>query len=670
MALGNLTLSTTAGVQGRPFQANIIGLTTGRVEVLGDGSPGFSTVNGRVMSDRLPYPVSTVVLREHEPGVGVGYHDTRIDISAAGAPVQEVAPDGTITYSGVGGAPTAKTASASASGAVYTVSRLLGSSSTLALITGTNSNLTLNATTGVISAASAIAVGASQAAIVRETNGSIAVEYPVTIAGVSAGGTPTPTPGPTLSISGTPAAASVNSSDTYTPTISGGTPPYTLSLLSGTLPPGRAVNGSARTVTGTYTTAGTYSHVLRATDSVGATADLNVNLTVSAAGMTDNIIVANRLQYPNDSQSLNSTNTARREHYASPQGAITNLRPQFMWNFLNTGGVTGSGAAASLKHTIEYPEGVFHPTMWAGVRELVTASNANYTADVVISSVTGQPLEIPAGAKFWERTVYISAASKAFPTFAYPASVSTLGVSDGKLAGDFADSGTIPADTTSAISWGMTALKGTVKATGAKAAIIYGDSLSVGQGENATASAKGSVGMMSRKIDEAYPNIVIARGGYYASQMATIIGGTAFPNFIAQLGATHAVVQMGLNDLSLGSRTAAQVMASRKTIHDTTAARITGIAAVHTTITPRVNSTSGNYSSVGDQSPKTDGNMADLTPLNALIRAEALVMDYADAAMSARDSNVFSGPFPPVADGTHMLTPKIVAVAGAVNLPF
>lgn len=424
MALGNLTLSTTAGVQGRPFQANIIGLTTGRVEVLGDGSPGFSTVNGRVMSDRLPYPVSTVVLREHEPGVGVGYRDTRIDISAAGAPVQEVAADGTITYTGVGVAPTAKSASASAAGPVYTVSRLLGSSSTLALITGTNSNLTINATTGVISAASAIAVGASQTAIVREANGSIAVEYPVTIAGVSAGGTPTPTPTP---------------------------------------------------------------------------------------GMTDNIIVANRLQYPNDSQSLSTTNTARREHYASPQGAITNLRPQFMWNFLNSGGVTGSGAAASLKHAIEYPEGVIHPTLWGGTRELTTASNANYTADVVMSSVTGQPLEIPAGAKFWERTVYISAASKAFPSFSYPASVATLGVSDGKIAGDSGDSGTIPADTTSTVSWGMTALKGTVKATGARAAIIYGDSLSVGQGENANASAKGSVGMMSRKIDESYPNIVSVR---------------------------------------------------------------------------------------------------------------------------------------------------------------
>lgn len=83
MALGALTLSVTSGVQGRPFQATINGLTTGQVEVLGDGSPGFSTVNGKVMSHGLPYPVSTVVLREYEPGVGAGFRDSRIDIVAA-----------------------------------------------------------------------------------------------------------------------------------------------------------------------------------------------------------------------------------------------------------------------------------------------------------------------------------------------------------------------------------------------------------------------------------------------------------------------------------------------------------------------------------------------------------------------------------------------------------
>lgn len=82
-----------------------------------------------------------------------------------------------------------------------------------------------------------------------------------------------------LSISGTPAAGMVGSGDTFTPTISGGTPPYSLSVASGALPGGRSIAGLA--VTGSYTTAGSFSYTLRATDSKGATADLPVTLTVA-----------------------------------------------------------------------------------------------------------------------------------------------------------------------------------------------------------------------------------------------------------------------------------------------------------------------------------------------------------------------------------------------------
>jgi hypothetical protein len=83
VALNALTLSITQGVQGRPFVSAINGLTTGRVEVLVDGSPGFSVSNGVLLNSGLPYPTSTVVLREYDPGVGAGFRDSRIDITAA-----------------------------------------------------------------------------------------------------------------------------------------------------------------------------------------------------------------------------------------------------------------------------------------------------------------------------------------------------------------------------------------------------------------------------------------------------------------------------------------------------------------------------------------------------------------------------------------------------------
>lgn len=197
MAFSTLSLSTITGVQGRPYRAVLSGLQAdSRIEIGGDGSPGFSYVNGRFSSEGLPYPVSTLVFDEIRPGEG--RKQWRFDISAAGAPVASVATDGTITYTGAGGgAPTAQAGTASNAGPVYTIARLLGSTSSLSLITGTNSNLTLNATTGVISATAAIAVGASQTAVVSETNGSLRVDYPVVVTGVSATPTPSPTPAPT-----------------------------------------------------------------------------------------------------------------------------------------------------------------------------------------------------------------------------------------------------------------------------------------------------------------------------------------------------------------------------------------------------------------------------------------------------------------------------------------
>lgn len=89
-----------------------------------------------------------------------------------------------------------------------------------------------------------------------------------------------------LTISGTPAAGTVGAGGTFLPIIAGGTAPYTLSVASGTLPPGRAISGL--TVTGSYTTAGTYSYTLRATDSNGATADLAVTIVV-APGATASV---------------------------------------------------------------------------------------------------------------------------------------------------------------------------------------------------------------------------------------------------------------------------------------------------------------------------------------------------------------------------------------------
>lgn len=105
------------------------------------------------------------------------------------------------------------------------------------------------------------------------------------------GGKPTdPPPPPTLTITGSPPATGVvGNSYSFTPQISGGTAPYTVTLQAGTLPSGTSMNSSTGAVTGTLTTAQTRTGIVqRVTDSgsPAQTADLawpDVVISASAA---------------------------------------------------------------------------------------------------------------------------------------------------------------------------------------------------------------------------------------------------------------------------------------------------------------------------------------------------------------------------------------------------
>ena len=65
-------------------------------------------------------------------------------------------------------------------------------------------------------------------------------------------------------------------------TASGGTPPYTYALLSGTLPPGVSPNAQTGAVTGTPTQAGTFTFTIQVTDSARQTATAQGTITVTA----------------------------------------------------------------------------------------------------------------------------------------------------------------------------------------------------------------------------------------------------------------------------------------------------------------------------------------------------------------------------------------------------
>ena len=71
-------------------------------------------------------------------------------------------------------------------------------------------------------------------------------------------------------------------------TATGGVAPYTFSISSGSLPPGLTLNASTGAITGTPTTAGTYSYTAKVTDSTGT---ITGSLTVTVAPSTASQLV-------------------------------------------------------------------------------------------------------------------------------------------------------------------------------------------------------------------------------------------------------------------------------------------------------------------------------------------------------------------------------------------
>jgi len=67
---------------------------------------------------------------------------------------------------------------------------------------------------------------------------------------------------------------------------SGGTPPYTWAVISGALPPGLSLNAAAGVISGVPTAAGTFSFIVRITDSVAASSQQGFFITISAPPLT------------------------------------------------------------------------------------------------------------------------------------------------------------------------------------------------------------------------------------------------------------------------------------------------------------------------------------------------------------------------------------------------
>jgi hypothetical protein len=62
---------------------------------------------------------------------------------------------------------------------------------------------------------------------------------------------------------------------------SGGVQPYTWSVVAGALPPGLELPRRENTISGTPTTAGTFTFTVRVTDDLGAFSDKELSITIS-----------------------------------------------------------------------------------------------------------------------------------------------------------------------------------------------------------------------------------------------------------------------------------------------------------------------------------------------------------------------------------------------------
>lgn len=381
-------------------------------------------------------------------------------------------------------------------------------------------------------------------------------------------------------------------------------------------------------------------------------------------------IAANRFQAYTTTSTIAANFTFRREHYAHPDGDITDLRTvDGSWYFDTSFVSVNAPASFTIKRYIEYPADVFHQVTWVEVGGGATITiNPGVSArksDIILSSITGLPLVIPAGAKFWERTVKTNASST-FILAQLPAAANVIGVDDGTSASDLGNSGTI-APGAGVNTFGALAIEGMINANNARSVIIAGDSLPFSTGDVSSVGAKGGSGWVARMLDvRGYPYVKLTRGSQQSDHFTS---GTKHIDFINAVAFSDAIETHGLNDLSLGSRAVAAILASRQTIFGYFA----GKRIWSTTLGPRTDSIDA-WASEGGQTIKTDGNMAGFQDLQNAIRAGESgvhdVLEFADQCMPSRDANIWSAPPAKTTDGVHPNSALVAAAAAALAASF
>ena len=277
-----LTIScpSGSGVTNTPYSSSAIangGVPPYTFSITGGSLPGGLTLNpatGAITgSPNSPGTFSFTITVTDSAGATASA-SCAITITTSIPPLTVTCPAG----SGVEGTAYSSSISATGGTAPYTFSITSGN-----LPTG----LTLNPSTGAITGTPSAAATYTFRATVTDSTGASASSGCVII--IAPPGTP-------LSLS-CPNTGQVGSSYNSGVAAAGGIPPYTFSITSGSLPPGLTFNTTTGNITGTPTTAGTYSVTFQVADSATPTetATATCNMIIAPSGTLSTCVPSSSL---------------------------------------------------------------------------------------------------------------------------------------------------------------------------------------------------------------------------------------------------------------------------------------------------------------------------------------------------------------------------------------
>lgn len=353
--------------------------------------------------------------------------------------------------------------------------------------------------------------------------------------------------------------------------------------------------------------------------------------------------------------SVNTTNRqvmSRSGHYARDD--ITSLQLIFAnWAINNASPFDekGTGSAATITASVEYPLGTMTQVLFSGISNGVIGNIANLTSDSVTI-----PGGIPNGALFCVRA-YFTSTTGVLSLNQDVSGGGTIGVG-GLEAGVAGITDKTMSGTVTAADNGYPPL-GIIGLTTKPSIIIIGDSITEGF-KDSTGDTSGDFGTIARSIGPNYAYCLMAQNG---DRLFSFLLANTNRRAMFAYG-SHLIVGYGSNDVFGLARTGAQLLADVQTV----SGYMTGQSAINgftrrsypTTLLPRSTSTDAWITSGANQTTVSGDTRR--TAYNTLIRAGQTgingYFEVANTLESAQDSGLWSasGGVAYTDDGIHPLT--------------